>query len=110
MNNAHPLERSLCERYCVYYKPGKNEELACRGYVVVEQLLHRKTIIVPDAGGRSFDLNKAELLMQRLCASCDFRENDCDFTTDRAASPCGGFLLLAQLIERGAIAVDNIPS
>lgn len=110
MNNVHPLERSLCERYCVYFKPGKNEELACRGYVVVEQLLDQKKIVLPVAGGRAFDPHKAELLIQSLCASCDFRENDCDFMADRAASPCGGFLLLAQLIERGSIAVDNIPS
>ena len=35
------LTQAVCLRLCSYYKPGRNEELACRGYLVLERLALR---------------------------------------------------------------------
>jgi hypothetical protein len=102
------LCQTLCLMFCSYYKPGKNEELVCRGYAVVDRMRQR---------GRSVSFKKSkkraapatvEDLRKALCAVCDFHEHDCDFFQDRAAPSCGGFALLAQLLESGDIALQDI--
>ncbi len=59
-------------------------------------------------GSREFDRTRAEALVQRMCVRCSFEPDGCDFMLDRKASPCGGFVLLAQLIENGVIALEDI--
>jgi len=109
MHKNEALVRTLCLPFCVYYKPGKNEELLCGGAVVVERL---------NQSGRRFSLAEklrtapdgqaGELLVWHLCAACDFREHDCDFMQDRTASPCGGFIFLTQLLASGVITIEDI--
>ena len=49
MSKRGSLEQTLCLKYCAYYKPGKNEELACRGYTVVERFIREgKGIVFED--------------------------------------------------------------
>jgi hypothetical protein len=95
--------------FCPYYKPGKNEELVCRGYVVVDRLRQ---------GGKSISFRRSkkkimapatvEDLRKALCAACDFHENDCDFFQDRTSPSCGGFAVLAQLLESGGVTIDEV--
>jgi hypothetical protein len=47
-------------------------------------------------------------LVNVLCLACDFHEQDCDFMQDRAARPCGGFVLLEQLLGSGVITIEDI--
>jgi hypothetical protein len=47
MEGASSLVKTLCLKHCSYYKPGKNEELACRGFHVVERLMQSgRTILM----------------------------------------------------------------
>jgi len=108
MKKNFPLNKTLCLNFCTYYKPGKNEELACRGYEVVERLMQRGKALAFEGSGTEFDRARAESLVQRMCANCDFRKDGCDFMMDRQAPPCGGFVLLAQLIEAGIITIDDL--
>jgi hypothetical protein len=109
MHKNEALVRTLCRPFCGYYKPGINEELLCRGAVVAERLgragkllsLTEKFRI--DPGSRAMDL-----LAERLCAACDFREHDCDFAQDRTAEPCGGYLFLFGNLVSGAITLEDI--
>ena len=91
-----------------YYKPGKNEEFACRGYEIVQRLVQRGKLLELAGCGREYDRAKAEPLVQRMCLHCDFQPDGCDFMIDRKAPPCGGFILLAQLIASGAITIEDI--
>ena len=104
----HTRNRTLCLNFCSYYKPGKNEELVCRGYEIAERLIQRGKL--PELAGavRAFDRARAEPLAQRMCVQCDFGPEGCDFMLDRKAAPCGGFVLLAQLLETGVIAIEDI--
>ncbi len=101
--------KTLCLNFCSYYKPGKNEELECRGYEVVQHLVQCGKLLELAGCGREFDRARAESLVQRMCVHCNFQQDGCDFMLDRKASPCGGFVLLAQLIESGAITIEDLP-
>jgi hypothetical protein len=101
------LMQTVCLRFCSYYKPGRNEELACQGYLVLERLaLHGAPLSGAKAEPR--DRTGEELLVRTLCLSCPFREHDCDFMENRILPPCGGFLLLAQLLAAKEISIEDV--
>jgi hypothetical protein len=108
MTKNPPLQQALCLKFCSYYKPGKNEALACRGYLVVERLSGEGKSLVFE--NRSDDSNPIlrDSLVNVLCLACDFHEQDCDFMQDRAAQPCGGFVFLEKLLGSGVITIEDI--
>ncbi len=102
------LIQVLCLPYCIYYKPGRNEDSVCRGAVVVERLLRAGTQLTKVRCTERRRTVSDESLVRRLCSACDFHEHDCDFMQDRAATPCGGLLLLEQLLGSGVLALEDI--
>jgi hypothetical protein len=108
MRKKSALKQKLCACFCCYYKPGKNEELLCRGYDVVQRLLCRNKKVSFNSSGTRRDPALFEALVQELCVLCPFFAQDCDFMQDRSATPCGGFVLLAQNLESGAIMLADI--
>jgi hypothetical protein len=108
MKKIPPLYQTLCLKFCAYYKPGKKEDLACRGYEVVERLQQAGITMEVSPSEQKPDRATAEMLVQKMCITCDFHEKDCDFMMDRTAPPCGGFALLAQLLGSGALVIEDI--
>ena len=108
MGTKPDLKQLVCERLCSYYKPGKNEDLACRGYSVLERLVQQGIQLtgnkVEQPGSRVGD----ELLVRTLCLACPFHAHDCDFMENKALPPCGGFLLLSQLLAAKGISIDDV--
>ncbi len=112
------LKKALCQKFCSYYKKSKKEDLACMGFLVVEKLLRK---------GKEFSFQKSEnkhntLLKEKLkktvCVECPFYEKDCDFVSISLLlpsvagvmkpPPCGGFILLENLLENYLISIDDI--
>ena len=108
MKKKAPLIKTLCLKYCAYFKPDKNEKLACRGYHVVERLMQKGRPVTLEKTGLSADTKVTGQLVQALCSACSFREHDCDFFHDLVSNPCGGFTLLSQLLGSGRITIDEI--
>ncbi|HTP05989.1 MAG TPA: hypothetical protein VMM54_12640 [Nitrospirota bacterium] len=108
MDETSPLVKTLCLKYCSYYKPSKNEELACRGFRVVERFMQSGRTIVMENPGVSVDKQVMDQLVQSLCSVCTFHEYDCDYFQDRVSHPCGGFVLLSQLLGSGKITIAEI--
>lgn len=103
------LVKTLCLPYCRYYKPGRNEELLCRGAVVVQRLMESgRSLSTRENPHQGIDREYREVITQEVCGSCDFREQDCDFAQDRAACPCGGFALLLGLLRAGVITSGDL--
>jgi len=102
------LKQMICLPLCAYYKPDKNEELTCKGYQVVKQLQQQGRTLAGEAPGAAADHATREMLVQKMCMTCDFHEQDCDFMIDRAAKPCGGFILLVQLLAAQHISLADI--
>jgi hypothetical protein len=99
----------LCQAYCRYYKPSKDKELACRGFVVVKELMEKGRHITFEESERMPGHVTEEDLRTVLCPACPFYEGDCDFILQEGdAMPCGGFILLGLLIERGMIGIDDV--
>jgi hypothetical protein len=96
----------LCREFCTYYKSSKNNELACMGYIVAERLLN-KNVNIPFDKPEKLDVVTEKKLAQSLCPACPFYENDCDFVQSGLA-PCGGFILLGNLLEKNTISIDDI--
>jgi hypothetical protein len=108
MKTAPSLGQTLCLKYCSYYKPGKNEELACRCFLVVEQLMQSGKASVSASFKKRHDRSTAETVIQKICVKCDFYEKDCDFMLDRAAPPCGGMVVLTQLLQSAQIPLNDL--
>ena len=108
MKKKAPLVKTLCLKYCSYFKPDRNEKLACRGYQVVERLMQAGRTVTLEKTGVSADTKVINQLVQALCGACPFHERDCDFFQDLVSKPCGGFTLLSQLIGSGRLTIDEI--
>ena len=103
------LIKQICQNFCRYYKPSKDEELACRGFVILEKLAGKGkavTFRLPEkTGGPHADMT----LIAHVCAECPFFPGDCDFSLKKkGSSPCGGFIVLGRLVEAGLISVDDL--
>jgi hypothetical protein len=102
------LTQSVCLQLCSYYKPGRNEELACGGYAVLERLALQGVPLGRTTMQEPRDRTGEELLVRRLCMACPFHEQDCDFMENRALPPCGGFLVLSRLLETKEISIEDV--
>jgi len=103
------LRSELCARFCPYYRPGKKEDLACNGFLVIECLIKEGRQIPFFVTAERPDAAIREKLLRDLCAACPFFEDGCDFVRQKeGSSPCGGFILLAYLLGANIITIDNI--
>ena len=108
MKNAE-LNKKLCENFCSYYKPSKDSELACMGFIVTERLVKSGKKIPFDKSEQGSDIAVGEKLILNMCASCAFYESDCDFILKEGnALPCGGFIFLERLIVKRIVTIDDI--
>lgn len=103
------IQKNLCQTFCPYFKPSKEEGLACRGFLVVEKLLKKGLEIPFDKKDKKPGTKTQKTLIRNLCVSCPFYESDCDFVLQKqGAPPCGGFILLGHLLEKSIIHIDDI--
>jgi hypothetical protein len=103
------LIKGLCKEFCFYYKPSKEEGLACRGFAVAKGLTDIGKQIAFEKSDRRPGLLTGEKLREVLCPPCAFYDGDCDFILNEGdAQPCGGFIFLGLLIENGMINIDDI--
>ncbi len=110
MKKRSETDATLCANFCAYYKPGKNEELACEGLVVVRRLVEKGKKIPPAKRGAALaNPLSADTLRNSVCMVCSFHESDCDFIlTGGKAFPCGGFVVLSRLLDAGEITIEEI--
>ena len=103
------LQERLCLKFCRYYKPSKDESLACMGYRVIEGLSERGRKISFPADVEDPGDSGRNLLLRCMCRRCPFYEDGCDFVQGTPdASPCGGFVLIGHMFKTRALSVDDI--
>ena len=120
------LEEKLCLNFCPYYKPGKINELACMGFLVLERLIKKGKEIAFEKSDKKLYAATERTLIQHMCIRCSFYESDCDFVSNPLSPtlgkgvtggvrtkgayppPCGGFMLLGYLLETSVISIDDI--
>ncbi|MBI5074302.1 MAG: hypothetical protein HZB62_03885 [Nitrospirae bacterium] len=112
------LPDRLCAGYCSFYKPGKDEELACRGFIIIEKLLRQGKELPAVTEKTVMSMRSENDLFQLVCGGCPFFKEDCDFAawkrgegrdmTRKAVNPCGGLLCLGHCIEKGTVDIEDI--
>ena len=112
MRAQKKLRNLVCQRYCFFFKPDRKEDLACEGILFLEkglekgflswELLSARYYPIPFLQEYPFD----SILKTRLCHLCPFLPDGCDFrdqTSLTSAPPCGGYLILQNLIQLGLL-------
>lgn len=109
------LVQLICRNCCSFYKPSKDEELACRGFLIAEQMVEaRKELLFACNGltGKAMEHRTdpdGKSLIENMCPVCSFFEKDCDFSEKKKDSPpCGGFIFIQLLMKAGLLGIDDI--
>jgi len=112
------LINDVCAGYCTFYNPGKNEELACKGFIVLQVLSAKHGEIPENSGIKIVSRATEDNLFLVLCVSCPFFDDGCDFAawrrgevlelTREGVNPCGGFLFLGSCLDQGTIDIQAI--
>lgn len=112
------LQELLCAPYCSFYKPGKDEELACKGSLIFKDLLEEGKKVPVMTDRIVLNIKTEDDLFQVICRTCPFFEQDCDFAewkrkksmnaVREALNPCGGFLCLGHCIDHGTIDIEDV--
>ena len=111
MKKSRPAAKIVCAQYCPYHKPGKNEDLECRGFAVAQCLIEAGVKVPPARPVKAASPGAAiaGVLKERICNACSFSAADCDFMlTEGKALPCGGLALITHLLRSGVITIDDV--
>ncbi len=108
MRKRESLNKTVCLQFCSYYKPGTNEEVCCGGYERINRFLSEGRRVDVGVSGSCCDAGTRESIIAAVCSTCGFREDGCDFMTDRNAPPCGGFRMLSQLVADGMLRIEEL--
>jgi hypothetical protein len=88
----------ICKPYCKFYRPGK-EALKCGSYEFLQKALSPGELRLLRVRGRRPHLGFDRQLKALACARCAFLRGGCDFRAGLKGPPCGGYVLLEQLLE-----------
>jgi hypothetical protein len=99
----------------MFYKDGQKEEMACQGALVIESLVNQ-SLISPEQlyltlKDLQLCLKHKDILTRYVCSYCPFMKEDCDFQSTAPShdiEPCGGYIVLASLIENRVIEPRNM--
>lgn len=108
MEDRDARMKKICRNFCVYYKPGKDEELACLGYLVTKALMAKAGgLVLTEVTGEAAEAEG--MLVKTMCLHCPFHAADCDYILKSGdAVPCGGFVALKGLLRDNIIAIAEI--
>lgn len=93
----------ICRTFCRFYKGGK-EEMQCGTYLYLKEhytpeALRSLLEQVPSAP----DLTHDREIRDRICRSCEFLVDGCDFREGIDSPPCGGYGIIEYLFAKGMI-------
>lgn len=105
----------ICRPFCMFYKDGQKEEMACQGALVVESLVNQRRIsseqLCLSVKDHQLCLKHKDTLTRYVCRQCPFMKEDCDFQSTSPSDdlePCGGYIVLACLIENRVIDTRDV--
>ena len=99
----------ICRPYCIFFREGEKEDMACQGALAAWELVRRGKIKINDitvAGKDPLLWKNRSRVLEPVCAACPFRKEDCDFRSENPlenCEPCGGYILLCLLHEKKLI-------
>lgn len=94
----------ICRSFCSFYKEGK-EEIQCGGYQFLKkQLTLSELKLLAEQIDKTTDISRQippenDELSALVCRQCDFLIDGCDYSENRSGPPCGGYIMISQLIK-----------
>jgi len=108
---------NVCQQYCMFYKQGQKEEMACQGLRVVKALVENRQISKENLRlgpkDRQLWAKHRKYLTACVCDHCSFQAEDCDFQSSlfsEGMEPCGGVIVLSLLLENNLISPPMMES
>lgn len=113
--NKRQFKDYICRPFCMFFREGQKEAMACQGAQVVQRLVgqgrlnpevftrHQKRPRLWQKRDATLDAN--------ICQHCSYRVKDCDFTSASPppdCEPCGGYILVSLLKENGVITSEDL--
>jgi hypothetical protein len=106
----------ICRPYCVYFKEGAKEDMACLGARIAEKLSEQsffdpRAISMEKNPSAWLNQSRDAALLEIVCRRCEFMDDDCDYRSDSPpedTQPCGGLILLSLLMSRAIIDIDCV--
>jgi hypothetical protein len=95
---------TICRDFCIYYKKDK-EELTCGGYAFLASTLTIRELndlssAIPHKDALKLSVPEDNnFLSEYVCSKCDFLIDGCDYRDNGSAPPCGGYILISELIS-----------
>lgn len=110
------LERLVCAEHCRYYKPWATPEPDCNSTQwLLEMVGERSELLdaVERLRGRRISLTLAQdrTLLRQVCTHCQHYPTNCAYRRpdpSPGAEPCGGVLVLGQLLGNGLISSGDL--
>ncbi len=97
------MSRTICIKYCPYYRNDKEDV----GYCFPFKVLSNIEYLTDYSESRVFE-NRYSALKDIFCQNCAFYPIDCDFNNGSDGLPCGGYIFAEILIKNGTIDIDGI--
>lgn len=99
------MESSVCKNFCAFYKPGK-EVMKCGSFEFLQRNLtggEVRKIAIQVLGKKSQrqgqDKAPDNSIRKLVCSKCDFLKDGCDYRAGLDSPPCGGYAIMAHLLE-----------
>ena len=107
----------VCLPYCMFYKQGQKEEMACQGLRVIKILVESRQLSEENLQlgpkDRQLWTKHRRTLTVHVCNHCSFQAGDCDFQSplcSEGMEPCGGYIVLSLLLENDLISPTMLES
>jgi len=116
MKDRDDIVRLVCVPHCRFYREGEKEEMSCEGYNFIKDRMDRESGALAEseklagAGRPPERFDRDARIEAAVCGRCEFRAADCDFMGGEdlpGSAPCGGYVLLARLLEAGVDEVED---
>jgi hypothetical protein len=94
------MESLICEKFCDFYKPGREEREKCGTFEFLRRNLtlrelKRASEETPKGPDRSADT----AIKDMACSGCGFLPDGCDFRAGSGDTPCGGYAIVNHLLK-----------
>ncbi|MBW1813866.1 MAG: hypothetical protein JRJ39_09385 [Deltaproteobacteria bacterium] len=113
--NKNTFKDYICKPYCVFFKDGEKEEMACHGAAIAQRLVKNQKIFPQHFDKKPLEkdtcFNDDEDLLRLVCTNCPFEAQDCDFRSSsqpKGSVPCGGFIFLFLLKSKNLLTVKDL--
>lgn len=113
--NKRQFKDYICRPFCMFFREGQKEAMACQGAQVVQRLVSggrlNTEVLARHPKRPPLWQKRDETLDAGICQHCSYRVEDCDFASASPhadCEPCGGYIVVSLLKKNGVITSEDL--